>query len=143
MSGMAAGVLAGAALVGPLHRRFPPGALLLGVALAEVPLFAGLALPLGPWWVAAILFCAVLGAPTLRVLVDVLIFRQVADERRGRTIAAVMTLFGAGVPAGTAAGGLLLQHFGTPTAVLVLAGALAVPAVHALARPEIRRARWP
>ncbi|MER5268639.1 MFS transporter [Actinosynnema sp. NPDC002837] len=143
MSGMAAGVLAGAALVGPLHRRFQPGALLLGVALAEVPLFAGLALPLGPWWVAAILFCATLGAPTLRVLVDVLIFRQVPDERRGRTIAAVMTLFGAGVPAGMAAGGLLLQHFGTATAVLVPAVALAAPAVHALCRPEIRRARWP
>ncbi|MFE9882729.1 MFS transporter [Streptomyces sp. NPDC005784] len=143
MSGMALGVLAGAVLVRPLHRRFPPGFLLLGVALAEVPLFAALALPFGPWWVTAILFCAMLGVPALRVLADVLIFRQVPDERRGRTITAVMTLFGMGVPAGTAISGLLLQYFSTLTAMLTLAATLALAALYSLGKPAIRQARWP
>ncbi|MEY2241919.1 MFS transporter [Streptomyces sp. BF23-18] len=84
-----------------------------------------------------------LGVPALRVLADVLIFRQVPDERRGRTITAVMTLFGMGVPAGTAISGLLLQYFSTLTAMLALAAVLALAALYSLTGPAIRQARWP
>lgn len=143
MAGLAVGGLAGVALVGPLHRRLPPGWLLLVFALAEVPLVVALAVPFGPWWVGGVLVCTALGVPALRVLVDVLIFRRVPDERRGRTIAAVMTLFGLGMPAGTAAGGLLLEYAGATPTVLILAGVLALSAGYAVIRTELRHARWP
>lgn len=143
MTGLAVGGLAGVVLVGPLHRRLPPGWLLLVFALAEVPLVVALAVPFGPWWVGGVLVCTALGVPALRVLVDVLIFRQVPDERRGRTIAAVMTLFGLGMPVGTAAGGLLLEYAGATPTVLILAGVLALSAGYAVIRPELRHTRWP
>jgi MFS family permease len=143
MSGLAVGGLAGAALIGPLHRRLRPGVLLIAVAAVEVPILAALALPLGPWWIAAVLFCAKLGVPALRVLVDVLIFRQIPDEQRGRAIAAVMTLFGLGSPVGIAAAGLLLQ-FGSPaTAILAVAGTLAPAVLYSACRRDLRRAPWP
>jgi MFS family permease len=67
LAAMAVGGLVGAPLVKPLH-RIRPGVLLLGVCAIEVPMVAGLALPFGPWWVAALLFVPSLGVPALRVL---------------------------------------------------------------------------
>jgi MFS family permease len=143
MSGLAIGGLAGAALIGPLHRRLRPGVLLITVAAVEVPILAALAVPLGPWWVAGVLFCAKLGVPALRVLVDVLIFRQIPDEQRGRSIAAVMTLFGLGSPVGVAAAGVLLQYCSPATAILAVAGALAPAVLYSARRQDLRRAPWP
>jgi predicted MFS family arabinose efflux permease len=143
LAGLAVGGLVGATLVGPLHRRFRPGALLIGFATVLVPLVAALGIPWGPWWMAAVLMCAGLGMPALQVLVDVLIFRQVPDEERGRVIAAVITLFGLGMPVGSAAAGLLLQFFGASHAMFVLAGGLALCAGFAVTRHELRTARWP
>ncbi|MFJ6215327.1 MFS transporter [Streptomyces sp. NPDC092296] len=143
LSGGAIGGLAGAALVGPLHRRFRPGVLLLGVTAVEVPLVAALGLPLGPCWVAAVLLCAMLGIPSLSVLVDVLIFRQVPDHKRGRTISAVMTVLGLGIPAGMAVTGLLLAWLGGVGALLALAGALASGVLLCAAGPVLRRTDWP
>ncbi|HEX5496538.1 MAG TPA: MFS transporter [Mycobacteriales bacterium] len=140
MAGLAVGGLAGTALIGPLHRRFRPGVLLLGFAVIEIPLLVLLVVPLGPWWVGGVLVCVGLGVPAMRVLVDVLIFRPIPDERRGRTIATVITLFGLGVPVGTAAGGLLLEYVGATTTMLVLAGALALFVGYAIIRPELRHA---
>ncbi len=143
LAGLAVGGLVGAALVGPLHRRFRPGVLLIGFVSILAPVVAALGIPWGPWWMAAVLMCAGLGMPALHVLVDVLIFRQVPDEERGRVIAAVITLFGLGMPVGSAAAGLLLQFFGAPHAMFVLAGALVLCAGFAGTRRELRTARWP
>jgi MFS family permease len=143
LSGAAVGGLAGAGLVGPLHRRFQPGTLLLGIVAAEVPVWIALALVHGPWLTAAVLFVAVLGIPTLSVLLDVLIFRQVPDRQRGRAITATMTVVGLGIPLGTGAVGLLLQYLGGTGALLAMAGLLACGTAWATAQPRLRGARWP
>lgn len=143
LSGAAVGGLAGSALVRPAHRYLQPGVLLCVVAAVQVPVLVALALPFGPWWVAVVLFCSAVGVPSLRVLVDVLILRQVPDEQRGRTIAAVMTLFGVGMPIGTVAAGLLLAHLAASSAMLVLASVLALGVGYAVVNPRLRAARWP
>jgi MFS family permease len=142
LSAAAVGALAGAPLVKPLH-RIRPGVLLLSVCLIEVPMVFGLALPLGPWWVAAVLFVPSLGVPALRVLLDVLIFRQTPDEQRGRAVAAVMTMMAIGMPAGLAGTGALLQWLPARTALLTLAAALAVSVLYCASKRELWRARWP
>lgn len=139
----AVGSLLGAALVKPLHSRLRPGVLLLGVVAVEAPLVAALGLPWGPWWIGSLLLAAGVGIPALQVLVDVLILRQVPDERRGRVVAAVITLFGIGMPVGSALAGVLLQYLGPSGAMLVLGSVLLVAVGHAASRPHLRRAEWP
>lgn len=143
LSGAAVGGLAGAGLVKPLHRLFRPGWLLLGIVAAEVPLVVALGLVHGPWLVAGILFATMLGIPTLGVLLDILIFRQVPEARRGRTITSAMTVIGLGVPVGTGAIGLLLEYLGGTGALIALAALLACGAVWAGAQPRLRAAEWP
>jgi len=142
LAAAAAGALAGAPLVKPLH-RIQPGVLMLGYCLLDVPLLAGMAAPFGPWWVASLLFVESLGVPALRVLVDVLILRQTPDEMRGRVVAAVMTLIALGMPAGMAVTGLVLQVLPAQTAILSLAGAWAVGALYSATKRDLWRARWP
>ncbi|MGV9328549.1 MFS transporter [Streptosporangium sandarakinum] len=143
MAALAAGGLAGATLVASLHRLFRPGTLLLGLGAYEAAVLTVLPLGSGPVWVAAVLFCAMLGVPALRVLVDVLVFRQVRPETRGRVIAGVMTLFTLGAPAGVAVSGLLLQHLSARTGLFALAGVMTFTVLVALADRELRHARWP
>jgi MFS family permease len=138
----AAGGLAGAPLVKLLH-RLPPGVLLLAVCGMEVPVLLFLAVPFGPWWAAGVLFTGMLGVPALRVLVDILVIRQAPPERRGRVVAAVMTLVFLGMPVGIAGCGLLLQYLPAQTAMLTLAAAMAAVTAYGLSRPELRHARWP
>lgn len=138
----AIGGLVGAALVRPLH-RLRPGALMILVASLLVPLIALLAVPFGPWWMAGLLFIAMLGVPSVRVLVDVLILRQARPAERGRVVAAVMTLLSIGMPAGLALNGLLLQYLPAQTAVLIVAGLLGVAVLAGATRPEVWKARWP
>jgi hypothetical protein len=138
----AAGGLAGAPLVKFLH-RLPPGVLLLLVCGTEVPVLLLLAVPFGPWWAAAVLFAGLLGVPALRVLADILVLRQAPPERRGRIVAAFMTLIALGIPAGLAGCGLLLQYLPAQIAMLTLAAGMAVVTAYGLSRPELRHARWP
>jgi MFS family permease len=138
----AAGGLAGAPMVKLLH-RLPPGVLLLAVCGMEVPVLLLLAVPFGPWWAAGVLFTGLLGVPALRVLFDILIIRQAPPERRGRVVAAAMTLIALGMPAGIAGCGLLLQYLPAQSAMLTLAAAMAVVTAYGLSRPELRHARWP
>src|ERR1700722_16487893 len=142
LAASAVGALAGAPLVRPLH-TFRPGMLLLGVSVIEVPIVAGLALPLGPGWVAGLLFASTLGTPALRVLIDVLMFRQVPDHQRGRVVGAVMTLIGLGMPAGLAGTGLLLQFRPAGQAIIVLASLLAAGVAYCASKRELREAGWP
>ncbi|MFF1838052.1 MFS transporter [Streptomyces sp. NPDC058231] len=141
--GMGVGGLAGALLVKPLHRMLAPGVLLLSVGAVEAVLIALLALGRGPWWVAGLLFLMGLNGPSVRVLVDILIFRQVPDEQRGRAVAACMTVFGAGSSLGVLVGGQLLQHLSPATAVLVLAACEAVAVGIGLGARSLRKAVWP
>jgi MFS family permease len=138
----AAGGLAGAPLVKFLH-RLPPGVLLLAVCGMEVPILLLLAVPFGPWWAAGVLFTGLLGVPALRVLADILIIRQATPERRGRVVAAVMTLIALGMPVGIAGCGLLLQYLPAQIAMLTLAAAMAVVTTFGLSCRELRHARWP
>jgi hypothetical protein len=138
----AAGGLAGAPLVKFLH-RLPPGVLLLVVCGMEVPILLLLAVPFGPWWAAGVLFTGLLGVPALRVLADILIIRQATPERRGRVVAAVMTLIALGMPVGIAGCGLLLQYLPAQVAMLTLAAAMAVVTAFGLSCRELRQARWP
>ena len=143
LTGSALGGLAGAGLVKPLHQRFRPGALLLGIVCSEVPLVLGLGLVSGPWLVAALLFGTTVGIPTLSILLDVLIFRQVPDAVRGRAITSAMTIIGVGIPLGTGSLGLLLQYLGGTGALLVLGSLLACGAAWAATQPGLRSADWP
>lgn len=138
----AAGGLAGAPLVKFLH-RLPPGVLLLAVCGTEVPVLLLLAVPFGPWWAAGVLFAGLLGVPALRVLADILVIRQAPPERRGRVVAAFMTLIALGMPVGIAGCGLLLQCLPAQTAMLTLAAAMAVVTAYGLSCSELRHARWP
>ncbi len=138
----AVGGLAGAALVRPLH-RLRPGALMIAVCGMLVPLLALVALPYGPWWMAGLLFVAMLGIPSVRVLVDVLILRQAPPAERGRVVAALMTLLTLGMPIGLAVTGLLMQYLSAQTTVLILAGLLGAGVLLGAIRPEVWRARWP
>lgn len=138
----AVGGLVGATLVRPLH-RLRPGVLMITVCGLIVPLLALLAVPYGPWWMAGLLFVAMLGVPSIRVLVDVLILRQAPAAERGRVVGAVMTLLTIGMPAGLAVSGLLLQYLSAQAAVLILAGLLAVGVLLCAIKPELWRARWP
>ena len=138
----AAGGLAGAPLVKILH-RLRPGVLLLAVCMLDAVVLALLAVPFGPWWVAALLFTAMLGIPAIRVLVDILVIRQAPAEQRGRVVAALMTLIGLGVPAGLAGCGLLLQYLPAQAAILTMAAAEAVGVAYCSTRRELWQARWP
>jgi hypothetical protein len=75
-----------------------------------VPVLALLAVPLGPWWAAEVLFVGLLGVPALRVLADILVVRQAPPERRGRVVAAFMTLIALGMPAGVGLAPALAGH---------------------------------
>jgi MFS family permease len=142
LAGAAVGGLAGAPLVKPLH-RIRPGVLLLTACLLEIPFVLGLAVPLGAWWVATILFLSSLAVPALRALVDVLIFRQTPDAERGRVAAAVMTLISLGMPAGMAGAGFLLQWLSPEKAMVLLASFLAVGVLYCASKRELWRAQWP
>ncbi|GLZ29517.1 MFS transporter [Lentzea sp. NBRC 105346] len=143
LSGTAVGGLFGAALVAPLHRRFRPGVVLLAVIGLEVPFIAALALPYGPWWVGGVLLLGSMGLPATRVLMDVLVFRVVPDEDRGKTMAAVLTLFSVGALLGTALTGFLLENLAPATSVLLLAGLIAAVVGWAATQQSLRRAEWP
>jgi predicted MFS family arabinose efflux permease len=138
----AAGGLAGAPLVKVLH-RLRPGVLMLGMCLLDVVILALLAVPFGPWWVAALMFTVMLGVPAIRVLVDILVIRQAPADQRGRVVAALMTLIGLGIPAGVAGCGLLLQYLPAQAAMLLLAGIEAAGVAYCATKRELRQARWP
>ncbi|MEU6930769.1 MFS transporter [Streptomyces sp. NPDC046385] len=143
LSGTAVGMLAGSALVPRLHRVLGPGALLLSASTLTTVAVALLALPLGPVWVFAMLTLAALGLPALKILVDIMIFRQTPDHRRGRAIAATITLIGAGSPLGSLVGGLALQFLGVTGAIALIAGVQALITVAGLVNRHVRSARWP
>ena len=116
---------------------------LLTICLAIVPVLALLAVPLGPWWVAALLFVALLGIPSIQVAMDILVIRQAPAEQRGRVVAAFMTLIALGIPVGLAGCGLLLQYVPAQAAMLALAAILAAGVAYSATKRELWHAPWP
>ncbi|MFI0723308.1 MFS transporter [Streptomyces sp. NPDC021224] len=143
LTGTAVGMLAGAALVPRLDRRLGPGAVLLTASALTTAGVGLLALPFGPVWVFAILALAGLGLPALRVLVDILVFRRIPDHRRGRTMAATMTLIGAGAPLGSLTAGLALQLLGVTGALALIAAAQAAVTTAGLRSRHVMSSHWP
>ncbi|MEU8759627.1 MFS transporter [Streptomyces sp. NPDC048659] len=143
LSGTAVGMLLGSVLVPRLNRLLSPGGLLLAASTLTTLAVALLAFPLGPVWVFAMLTLAALGLPALKILVDIMIFRQTPDHRRGRAIAATITLIGAGSPLGSLVGGVTLQFLGVTGAIAVIAGVQALITAAGLANRNVRSARWP
>ncbi|MEU9130151.1 MFS transporter [Kitasatospora sp. NPDC048540] len=143
IAGEAVGGLLGALLVRRLHSLMGPGRLLLSVAWVSVPLFLVPAVLGGPVAVFGTLAVMMLGVPSLRVMVDVLIFQQVPDELRGRVIAATMTAFMLGIPAGTLGAGVLLDHLAPGTTLCLFAALLAAALVAPTCSRALRGARWP
>ncbi|MGY1584954.1 MFS transporter [Streptomyces sp. MN13] len=141
--GLAVGGLAGTVLVAPLHRLLAPGALMLWLGGTAFLLIGSLAAPWGRWWPALALFLLGLGGPSMRVLVDILIFRQVPDEQRGRAVAACMTVFGAGASLGVFTAGQLLEHASSMVTVLMLAAVLMAAWCVGLRTQDLRMAQWP
>jgi MFS family permease len=137
-----AGGIAGIAGIKILH-RLRPGMMLLTICLVVVPVLALLAVPLGPWWAAALLFIALLGIPSVQVAMDILVIRQAPAEQRGRVVAAFMTLIGLGLPIGLAGCGLLLQYVPAQAAMLTLAAILAAAVAYSATRRELWHAPWP
>ncbi|MFC9325270.1 MFS transporter [Kitasatospora sp. NPDC057015] len=143
LAGEAVGAIVGALLVSRLHRLTGPGSLLLAVAWCVVPLFLLPLLPGGAVTVFGALFLMGLGVPALRVMIDILVFQQVAEELRGRVIAATMTLFTVGMPAGLFGSGVLLDQVSPATALVALAALLALGLLPATFDRTLRRADWP
>ncbi|MFD7592262.1 MFS transporter [Kitasatospora sp. NPDC059812] len=143
LAGEAVGALAGTVLVSRLHRLAGPGVLLLVVAWTAVPVSLAPLLPGGVVTVFAALFVVGIGVPALRVMLDLLVFRQVPDELRGRVIAATMTLLTAGMPAGTLGSGLLLDHLSPAVALAAISVLLAAALLPATVSRTLRRAAWP
>ncbi|MFJ6617009.1 MFS transporter [Kitasatospora sp. NPDC091335] len=143
LAGEAVGALAGTVLVARLHRLAGPGVLLLAVAWSAVPVPLAPLLPGGAPTVFAALFVFGAGVPSLRVMLDLLVFRQVPDALRGRVIAATMTLLTAGMPAGTFVAGLLLDRSSPATVLVAISALLAAALLAATASPTLRRATWP
>jgi MFS family permease len=143
LSGTAVGMLVGAALVPRLNRVLQPGALLLTASTVSAISVGLLILPFGPWWVFALLTTGALGLPALKILVDILIFRQTPDNRRGRAISATITVIGVGSPIGSLVGGLALQAFGTTGAVLLIMAIQVLFTIAGLTNRHVVAARWP
>ena len=139
----AVGGLAGAALVGPLHRLLRPGWLLISLCAVIGLLSMLLAVPLGSWWYGGVMAATMLGVPAAVVLLDLLIFRQVDDAVRGRTMSATMTFLSAGSSLGPLAAGLALQFLGAVTAVLAFSGVFLIAAIYAGSNYAVRSAQWP
>lgn len=139
----ALGGLLGAALVTPLHRLLPPGRLLIALMLWVAVVNTALVVPLGAWWYGAVLGVTMLGVPAAVVLLDVLIFRQVDDAVRGRTISSTMTILNLGLALGPLAAGLLLQYVGATSAVIVFSAVIALAGLAALSNRTVRSAPWP
>ncbi|MFJ9693409.1 MFS transporter [Kitasatospora sp. NPDC101183] len=143
LAGEAVGALAGTTLVARLHRAAGPGGLLLTVAWISALASLAPLLPGGTFTVFAALFVVGAGTPALRVMLDLLVFRQVPDELRGRVIAATVALLTAGMPAGSFASGLLLDRF-SPAATLVVVTALFTAALLPVTfNRTLHRAAWP
>ena len=139
----AIGGLAGTTLVGPLH-KLRPGWLLIALCTWAGVITTGFLIPpFGPWWYGLVLGLIAVPIPAAVVLIDILIFRQVEDAQRGRTITATITVLTIGPSLGPLTAGFLLQYVGAVDSVAVFSAVFLASAAYALSNTALRRARWP
>jgi MFS family permease len=143
LTGVAIGGLIGTTVVTRLHRSLAPGMLLLGISVSQVLVLLALGVQLGPWWVCAAFVIYGLGVPAIRVLIDVLIVRQIPNTERGRALSGVFTLFGLVLPVAMLCSGLMLQYLSPTTTFVVLAAVLSAGIGLSATRRAVRDARWP
>ena len=143
LAGEAAGGLLGAVFTTRLHRWMQPGRLLLTVCWLCVPLMAALVVPAGPVWIFVVMFGVAAGMPALMVMIDILVFRQVPDDVRGRVIAGTFTAFGIGAPLGSAVAGLLLDAFSPQVSILIVCALISAPLCMVSKQRSLRDAVWP
>jgi predicted MFS family arabinose efflux permease len=137
---MGAGGLLGAFVAPWVRRRAGPRGVIIGanwVWAALLPLFA-----IVPWPLAMGVLAGGLAfvGPSWNVVLSDISLRLTPDALRGR-VGGVQGLVAWGpIPLGSLLGGLLLQWAGAVTAVLVLAGVMALIAVAATLSPAVRQA---
>jgi MFS family permease len=141
-AGLAIGGLAGTVLVAPLH-KLAPGVLLLAGAGLDAVLIPVFGLTHGPWQAAVVLFVLALAAPATRVLVDLMMFRRVSPDQRGRVMSAALAIWGLGASVGLFLTGWLLEVLSVRAATLVIGSVLAVLTLVALADQQFRSMVWP
>lgn len=139
---LVAGGLVGTLLVTPLQSRLSPGRLLLVVGGCHSGPRRCLAVFTGPVGVAVLLALIGLLGPVVRILIYILIFQQVPDAYRGRTVTSFMTVTGAGSAVRLLASGLLLERH-PAIAVALLAVVLGAVVLAGSSNAGVRAAEWP
>jgi predicted MFS family arabinose efflux permease len=138
-----AGALIGSVLVKRVFQLLRPGWTMIAVTSVIALMVAGLAAPFGGFWMAGCALLAGMVMPCVMLLIDVLIFRQVDDTRRGRVMGATSTLIYAGMPVGMLVGGALLSTIGATRTALLMGAAIGLAVLAAASSRAVRRAEWP
>lgn len=139
MASLGIGGLLGAAISGWLTRLLPTGRLMLTGCWFLAIVLPLMALPLGTYWPAAILFVAGLVAPALNIALAVEVARTVPDHMQGR-IQSLLNVATMGItPLAPLVGGVLTQYGGAVTAIIVLSCYLAVCCGIGTLSPTLRR----
>lgn len=125
-SAMGGSALAGAAVAGVLLRRFPVGAVAVGVVWSMVIALALMPLSPAVWWVGA-LGCAVsVTLPAINAGLGAFSMHITPDALQGRAGSAAGFVATAMMPLGIGAAGILLEQFGRTPALLTYVAALAL-----------------
>jgi MFS family permease len=134
------GGVAGAALVGPLNKRFTLGMqVVLTAALAAVTgLLIACAFP-NVWWLLPACFANVLFIPALNGALMGYLFGSAPEEMTGRLGSAAQVAAGIFVPFSPFLAGVLVEVWSGRAALFVFVGVLALIAVILAASPSIRR----
>lgn len=141
MAALGVGGLAGAAISARLMRLLPTGRLMLAGVWFLAAVLPFLALPLGAYWAAVVLFAAMLAAPALNIAIEVEIARTAPDHMQGRVHGVIGVAFGGATPLAPLLGGVLSQYAGAVPAILILCAPLALCGVAGLFSPALRAKR--
>jgi len=138
LSGFAAALLAGSAVVGALDwRRDLFRSIAVAQALAGAAL-VGLLAPGGRGAALDAVGAAGLAASPLTIWAQTLRMRATPEPVRGRVFGAVRTLIQSTTPVGAALAGILVAAGSTRATILVMAALMAVPGLAALVTPRGR-----
>lgn len=141
LSGIA-GIL-GAMVAPAVQRRAPPAVVILGSVWLWIASVAAMAIVPTTLALGAVYSVYVVAGPAFNVVLAQYRYALVPDRLLARVQSVSLTVGWGSFPLGSLAGGLLLEHAGADSALLVLAGAGAVLAAAVTALPTIRRAERP
>jgi predicted MFS family arabinose efflux permease len=140
MSFIGIGGLVGSFVAPWAQRHFSTRAIVLGVNWTWVAMIPLIALPLHWFAIGAAIGSMVLVGPTWNVLVSTYELSLIPDRLLGRVTSVILMLAWGAIPLGALAAGVLLEWLPLPTAVLSLAGLMAVVAFAATVTPAVRHA---